>query len=593
MLKVHSFPQAGFFRIVLLALLLAAGTGLLTAKENWDPVAPADLAATECKAYPGADAEVLFERLVLSRADKGQLERHYIRYKLYTTKGIEDSGNYDIEYDSSKSVSNLIARVIKPDGSSQEYGWKDFTESVAVKYAGAKIKKLSIALPNLSAGDIVEMQWGQTTSAVTNSMVWWYCQRTLPVREFVFLVESSAEDFSMQLFNVADAKLDQINRKVSRLTCRNLPPFEAEPNMPPMRDVRGWFMILYTDEFMRNYDKDGEFWKLFSSWWEEHFRLETKPNGAIKAKAVELTAGLATDDEKLAALYRFCQNHVTNIDYFDSARLQEAMKKLERNEGDQSPAKTLALGTGTSIHVNELFAALARGVGYKARLVFTASRATTLEVRHRNGYKFLNSRIVVIEAGNTKRYYAPGDYYVPAGMIHADNEAAPGLHCDADKVLFELNPVAKATQSPLARKGRFTLDAEGNLEGEVEVSYAGHAGIRRKTDWAGKSTAEIEADYRNEITQRLSAAEITDLAWENLKGNGLPVIVRYKLKVPAYADLAGDKIIIVPGVFEHGAAAVFSAEKRQFNVHFPYTYTQSDDIEIVLPEGYALDAGSA
>ena len=86
---------------------------------------------------------------------------------------------------------------------------------------------------------------------------------------------------------------------------------------------------------------------------------------------------------------------------------------------------------------------------------------------------------------------------------------------------------------------------------------------------------------------------MTDLKWENLKGNTLPLVARYKIKIPAYADVAGSKIIFPTNVFAHGSSAVFTTEKRVYPIYFDYAWSEHDDIEIALPEGYTLDAGSA
>ena len=46
-------------------------------------------------------------------------------------------------------------------------------------------------------------------------------------------------------------------------------------------------------------------------------------------------------------------------------------------------------------------------------------------------------------------------------------------------------------------------------------------------------------------------------------------------------------------VFEHGAPAVFTSETRKHPIFFDHTWSENDDVEIALPEGYTLEAGSA
>ncbi len=577
----------------LVGLFIFALPQVALAKEKWEAIPAEDLAATECKAYPGSSAEILFDRLVLDTAGKSQNQRYYQRIKIYSAKGATEAGVLGIEYPDKHEVWGLAARVTKPAGGVIEYTKKDFTESIAVKKGSVKTNRLTIAIPDLGTGDVLEYSWTQSVDSAAGNYQWWYCQRTLPVREFVFSVESSQQDYSLLWFNMANAKIAKSGSYEGKLVIKDLPPFEDEPHLPPERDVRGWFLVLYKNPYMRWYDKKDEFWKLLSSYYEEEFRLEIRPNGDIKAKSAELTKGLSSDEEKLKALYDFSQTSITNFDYFKNADLLVAKKKLDDKDRSQSPARTMALKTGYTDHVNQLFASLAKAAGYDVRLAWSASRYSTFNIRNPNGWLFIQDHIVVVRLGDAWRYYSPGDYYVPAGMLHQSNEEAPCLILDAKKVIFETNPTATADKSLVQRKGRFTLDSEGNLEGEVELTMSGHAGSSRKQDWADKQQEEIDTDFRAAITKQMSAAEVSDLKWENLSGNTLPLIARYKIKVPAYADLAGSKVIVAPNVFEHGATAMFTSEKRKFAIYFPYAWSEHDDIEIALPEGYTLDAGSS
>ena len=214
---------------------------------------------------------------------------------------------------------NLAAQVTKPDGSKQVFGKTDFAESTVIKTASFKLKKLTLAVPGLGAGDVLDMVWSQSVDDIVNYSQWWFCQRTLPVREFVFEVASSKSDFSIMWFNVANAKIESARAGGGRLVVKDLAPFEEEPHSLPERDIRGWFVLRYTHPYMRWYNNEKGFWQELSSFLEEEFRLEIRPNEAIKAKSAELVEGLATDDEKLSKLYEFCQSRVTNFTYFDNA----------------------------------------------------------------------------------------------------------------------------------------------------------------------------------------------------------------------------------------------------------------------------------
>ena len=577
---------------VVLGFIFAGLPAVVSAKEKWESIPAEDMAATECKAYPGSNAEVLIEKQVLATSANDQVARHFRRIKIYSPQGAKTTDIFKIDYPTDQKVWDVGARLTKPNGSVMEFPQKEFTESLAVKVGSSKVKRLTLAIPDLGAGDILEMKWSETVDSEVSTYRWWYFQDTIPVRHFVFQVEGTQRDYRLFSFNLPNTATTPAKGKATGLEIDNIPPFVEEPLMPPERDVRGWFVLMYTDAYLRWFTKD-DIWKELSMYWEEEFRFLIKPGALIKEKATELLRGATTDDEKLQRLYDFSQKHVTNIDYFDSVELQEAQKKLDNNDGKQDPAQTLARRTGFSRHINALFASLARAAGYEVRQARSASRNVTLAVQNSNGWLFVPDDMVVVKVGEAWRYFTPGRYYVPAGMLDSSNEAAPSLLSDPKKLIFETNPVSKADKSPVQRKGRFALDAEGNLTGEVEIVMAGHPAIARKKFWRSMQQEEIDTDYRSFITKRLPAAEVSDLQWENLKGNTLPLTVKYKLKIPAYADVAGSKIIVSPNVFDHGAPAVFTTETRIHPIFFDYAWSERDDIEIALPEGFTLEAGSS
>ena len=564
------------------------------AKPEWESIPVEDLAATECKSYPGASAEALIVRQSFESSGSNSWTNHFQRYKIYSPKAAEERGVMNIDYSEYTRVWNLDARVTKPDGHSTEYHKADFHDSVFVKVGGYKLKRQTLAVPNLEAGDVVELKWTQEAATNIGNYYWWYAQLPVPVRRYTFAIESSIHDCKVLWFNVPGAELTHPSGGQLQLEMRNLPPFTAETAMAPERDVRGWYLLMFTSKYLNWFNKDQQgLWKEISAYFGEEYRFLIKPNDAIKTTAKDLVAGAATDEEKLQRLYNFCQTRVSNLDYFDSAELQKAKKKLDDRSSPQSPAETLRLQSGYTHHVNELFASLAKAAGFDVRQAKSASREVTLAVKNPLGWLFLDEDAVAVHEGQTWKLYAPGDYYVPPGMLNKSIESATSLVCDEDTVIFIDNPVSPAAKSPVTKRGHFTLDAEGNLEGDVEISLEGHSAIEKKKHWQTSQQADIDADYRKLVTDRLPAAEISDLSWENTQGNKMPLKVRHKIKIPGYADMAGSKIILNPSVFKRGEAPFFTSEKHEYPIFFDHTWNEHDEVEIILPEGYMLDGATA
>jgi hypothetical protein len=588
-MSILRLPFARLPKLAAIVFLLAASVAPLAAKFNWEPIPAADLKGTECTWYPGADAEALLMRVVLEGSRGGYFTGlYYKRIKIYSPKGVEDMGVLSLERSSDQRVWDHAARVTKPDGTSKEYGKEFFHETVEAKLGSAKINRLKLAVPDLSAGDIVEIKW---KIELNSSYYWWYAQLDVPVRLYTFETDDLGFPYSTNWFNAKAEGKPKKNGEGLDLVMTHLPPFKAEPSMPPERDVRGWFMIYFNYVF-RDTPKDGDVLKDISDTSAREFRDRTKPDGTVKAKAAELIAGATTDDEKLRRLYEFVQRHVENFDYVNSVSLQAARKKLGDDQ-TQSPKNTLARGTGSSAHINDLFASLARAAGFEVAGSYAASRYSTLTVRETNGWLFLSDQLVAVKVAGKWRCFAPGDYLVPYGLLDVSNLGVSVLLCQKDKVEWIETPVPRAAESLVERHAKVAIDVDGTLEGDVEIVTNGYAAVSEKRGARGKQQEEIDADFRKAITDVMPGAEISDLVWENLTGLEFPLKVRYKVKVPGYAEAVGTRLVVPLDYFTHNQPAKFVADNRQFPIVFWYPYMERDIIQLTVPEGFRADAPSA
>lgn len=585
--------------LLLLAGLLGAPVGAQAAR--WEPVDPVELAATESTAFPGTDVEFLLSRHLMRETEQQKigggrmvvgeeslLTENYIRAKVYTQKGVGDLGKYAILFHTDRKVFDTAARVIKPDGTSRELKKSDIFESVRAKTRNeGEMKQVTFVFPDLEPGDVVEYRWTEQLGE-TLWLETFYCQEMFPVREYSFRVGGMRNNGKVGWMHCPTPETN--DRNGFEVTFRNLPAFEEEENMPPMRELRGWVFVAKT---FPHFPNDKAIWTELGRAWGDEFNLATRPAAALKKKAAELVAGATSDEEKLRRLYEFCQAEILNTTYRTTTELQAEIEK-HKGEDAQSPAKTLEKGRGRADEINLLFGSLARALGYEARLVYNASRSNLLNVAIPSGWAFIyDMRSVAVKVGGQWQYHNPGNYLLPFGLLAAGAEGAAALICDTRKFEQGVIPVSRAEQNRQQRKGRFTLDAEGTLEGEVEETFLGHEATTFKADNWDKTAAEVTKNFRDALNRRLPNAEVSEIVWTNLEDRALPLVVRYRVRVPGYAEQMGQRLVFPPAFFEVGESVVFAAMERKFPIFFLYPWSEHDDIEIVLPEGYALDKPSA
>lgn len=583
---------------VLALLLLVAVPSARAAK--WDPVPAADLAATESASAPGVDVEILLSQHQLEEnatttslwgmqvgADE-LLTTNFVRAKVYTAKGVEDLGKCSFEFRANHRVAGTEGRVVKPDGTARELTKADIFQTVLKKQRGEReMKQTTFVFPDLEPGDVVEYRWVEVLGEQL-FLETFFCQDAYPVREFYFAIGKMQNRGTVGWQHCPPAETSDKDNFELRL--RNLPAFKAEEFMPPLFEFRGWIYVARTFPYATT---EKAIWKDLSSYWGDEFNTATRPSTAIKKKAGELLAGATTDDEKLCRLYAYCQEAIFNSSYRTSVELQTAIEK-HRDEPANTPAKVLELGRGRSDEINLLFGSLARAAGYDVRLSCNASRSMILNVMAPCGWGFMRYDRVAVKTGTDWRYFNPGNYLLPYGMMLTRDEGATTLLCDTKKTVeYGKVPISAAGDSQIRRTGRFQLDGEGTLTGEIVEVFSGHEATDRKADTWEQTIEEATKDFQDEVAKRLPNAEVTGVTWTNLEGQQMPVSVRYQVRVPGYAEQVGKRLVFSPGFFEKGAEALFTAPERQFPILFPHPWEEHDDVEIVLPEGFVLDNPSA
>jgi len=87
----------------------------------------------------------------------------------------------------------------------------------------------------------------------------------------------------------------------------------------------------------------------------------------------------------------------------------------------------------------------------------------------------------------------------------------------------------------------------------------------------------------------LSTAEVSDVSIENAGDSEKPLVYRCHVRVAAYAQRAGRRILFVPDVFRQNAKAVFTATTRKNPVYFPYAETEDDEVTIEIPSDFEFE----
>lgn len=563
-------------------IVLTVTLGLSGQDKDWRPVTPDELAMKTPKVEPDADAEAIFWDVWLDdKKDTKLTYSHYVRVKIFTERGRERFAKMDIPFMKGKKVEKVAARVIKPDGSMVYLKPEDIFEREIAKSGKTKVLAKSFAVPAIEPGVIVEYQYTETIQDDSASGERLQFQRDIPMQKVTYYVRPhSNSTLGFYPYNMEDTRFIEGEKGFRVGTMYDVPALKEEPYMPPDDEVRRWVYLRY--QSLSTFFQ----WGFVSAGWTEELKKRSKPNKEIKAKAAELTAGAASDEEKLRRIYDYIQKGIRNV-YFDRSLTDEQIKKLDVKDADDVFKK----GMGGSYAIDMLFASLAKAAGYETNVILAGDRTDNFFTPERYPFPgFIEMSGVAVKVGNDWKYFDPCAPYHQFGMLEWNRENIKVMLVGDGGFIWKTIPVAGPDRSSARRTAKLTLSPDGMLEGTVRIEYDGHQAISRRREEYRDSNEKRENTLKNQVKERMSTAEVSDVVIENFDDSSKPLTYAFKIKVANYAQKAGRRMILQPGLFEYGSNPVFTSATRTHSIHFPYPWSEDDNIEIKLPAGYELEA---
>jgi Domain of Unknown Function with PDB structure (DUF3857)/Transglutaminase-like superfamily len=569
---------------LILVLFLCFPVVIFAGGDNdWRPVTPAELQMKTPKVEADADAEVIFWEVRVDDSSSDQMiMKHYIRVKIFTERGRDKYSKVDIPFAKGIKIKDIMARVIKADGSIVELTQNDVFEREIAKTDKIKVKAKSFAVPNIDSGVIVEYRYSEVFNYGSANNMRMEFQHDVPIETISYYFKPY-NDVKYFTFNMADNKFIKDKNGFYRATMDNLPAIKEEPQMPPEDEIRSWLLLYYSD---RRFDAD-DFWARFGGQLVSTFDIKDtlKPDKEVKAAAETVTAGAASPEEKLAKIFEFCKTKIKNVT-FDTELTDEQKDDIKPNKSITDTYRKLQ---GTTLDIDELFASLATAAGFEARLAFGGDRSERFFNVNQAHPSFVHFSAIAVKLNGRWAYYDPGNPFVPFGMLAWNEEDTQVLLLGYKDYITTDTPLSGPEKSTAKRTGRFKLMDDGTLEGTVKIEYFGHFSQGYKMDNYKESQNRREKMLKEAIKKQISTAEISEIKIDNVTDPEKPFTYEYKLRVPNYAQKTGKRMFFQPGVFAYGASPVFASSSRKYPVFFHYPWSENDDIQIQLPAGFELD----
>ena len=546
------------------------------------------------------DAVVLLEERNVSVQSMDKVKIHMrVVYKILRPEGRE-RGTVWVYFNPERKISNLRGWCIPAQGRDYEVKDKDALEvSSPAEYGSliddTKYKLLRIPAPD--PGNIIGYEYDAEEQPFWLQDEWRF-QGLDPVRESHYSLQLPAGwVFKPAWIAHPEVKPDETAGSGLSWAVTDVKGIRREPDMPPWEGVAGQMIVTFFPSGTPQNDMFAT-WDGVGNWFGRLASSRTDTSPAIKQEVSTLTAGKATQLQKMQAIAWFVQHDIRYVAiYFGIGGFQPhaASEVFAHRYGDCKDKATLMRAMLREIGVDSYHV-----------VINTERGSVSSETPPHNAFNHLivaiklpadlkdPSLVAVKEDPKLGRilFFDPTyDTTIPFGQIGGYLQGNYGLLVNGDGgALVEL-PRQPSSMNGIQRTGKLTLDLSGTLKGDVQETRLGQSASaeRRRLLAVTKSSDRIKP-IEDLLAGSLSSFQIVKASLVNVEETNRPFGFEYTFQSLNYAKPAGNLLLVRPRVLGVKSSGLLETkEPRRFPVEFDGPLRDTDDFDIVLPAGYVVD----
>ena len=521
-------------------------------------------------------------------------------YKILRPAGREHA-TVTVEFGANEKITSMKGWCIPAQGKDYEVKDKDAIEGSLFGVEDAELitdlRTKRIQIPAPEPGNIVgyEIEVDARPYILQDH---WVFQHTDPVVEARYTLQLPASwEYNATWLNHAQVAPAPAGSNQWEWVLKNIPGIREEQDMPPWRAVAGQLVISLTPP--AGFQNGG-----FKSWtdmgrWQAGLASDRRAaSPEIKQKVAELTASAPTLLAKMQAIAAFVQGDIRYVAIelgIGGWQPHAAPEVFAHRYGDCKDKATLMSTMLKEIGVDSYYVVINTtrgGVTAQTPPMMYLFNHVILAIRLPEDMNDPSLQSVYDDSKLGRLLiFDPTDQYTPFGDLRGELQKNFGLLVTPDGGELVSLPQMAPQSSGVTRVSKMTLDSFGNLQGDVHEIRRGDFGTQER--YSLKSVSK-DADRIKHIETLLSQSmanfRLTKASVTNLQQNSQPFMYDYSLVSQDYAKHAGTLVLVRPHLIGSWSSDLLETkEPRKFPVEFDGPQADTEDSQITLPAGYAVD----
>lgn len=447
-------------------------------------------------------------------------------------------------------------------------------------------KEVSFTLPNINKGCVIEYRYSLIN--YTTGLADWYFQSDIPKLKSEYTATIPGNwTFNTKLIGYENFSFKEsyIKRNclyvegiknpgdciVSTYRMEDVPAFKEEAYMLSEENflARLGFELESFSEVNGGVRKYTKTWKDADKTLKNQFLdKQTSKEKFFKNKLPETFFLIEDSLEKAKKAYYHVQDHMYWNGNYWSAKLLKVKKSYEEKKGSVA-AINLAL-------YNSL-----QALDIESYMVVLSTRDNGLLAKLYPSVDEFNYVIVKAVVNGENFFLDATDKFLPFGEVPLRCLNDDGRVLDFKKGSY-WEPIKPRFNTTERAQINLVFNEGGNLEGSLKTFKTGYFGLKEKKLISGKS----KDDYLDSFEEKHPNIEVVSVNTEGLDDNDAAIKNTYEIEVELNEN--SNTISINPFVYDRLTINPFKLKERKYPVDFGYKRTDSQLINIKIPEGYKV-----
>jgi hypothetical protein len=362
-------------------------------------------------------------------------------------------------------------------------------------------------------------------------------------------------------------------KKILKWSFQNIKPITLEPYGPPKQSMIPHIMFAPSHFEFEGYKGSAESWEDFGKWIISLNKGRNQLPEEAKAKVIELTANLKTDEEKIKAVYEYMQNRTRYV-------------SIQLGIGGFQPFEASVVektGYGDCKALSNYMVSMLEVLGIKSHYTLIRAGRDAAPMQLDFPSSQFNHAVVCVPMGADTIWLECTSQTNPfgyAGTFTGDRKALAITETGARLVN---TPVYRAEDNVQSRSATVFVDNNGNATATVKTTYRG-----LQSESNGLNFVIGQADKEKKWAQNNTSIPSFDITSYSVSENRerIPsVIVNLELSLPRCASVTGKRLFLTPNLMNRSSFVPERNENRKNPIVRKNAYIDIDTVRYRMPEG--------